>query len=184
MKQFSFIVLPLILIIMVIAGGAYYLGTLNKVSQTPTIDTNLTVKAETTPSPSPSATPTPQNLVKAEGTVSADLCYPSESLPAGRIEAKNLESGELFYEKVDGTKTNIKMKLIPGKYYLRYEAHPAGVEPKTVLYGYHDGCTGSEPICLNNKVQRASIPVEVTANNTVGNVKLCDFYYGEIEPKF
>lgn len=133
-------------------------------------------KASQTPSPSPS------EEAKATGAVSGRLCFPSESLPAGKIIAKRLSDDKIFSQNYPGTGNGggitYKIELDEGEYYLKYET-------VSNQNGYHtDICpTGLETTCGDAK--RENVKVKVQPGQTVTNFDLCDFYYQSAsEPKF
>ena len=168
--------------VLVIAGlvGAYYLGRGTSQPQNPVI-TNQT------PQLTPSPTSTKQET--GSGTVMGKLCYPSEFLPVGKIIAKDINSGKIFTQDYPGSdnvsKNTFSLELSIGKYYLRYDAYPSGLQGP-FLSGYHTvNCpSGTGPNCSQN-VPRVLDPVEVNTGKVVKNIDLCDFYYPpDNEPKF
>ena len=117
------------------------------------------------------------------GTIEGKLCYPSEFLPAGAIEAKDTINQTVVSQSYGGTEAgegNTYSLAVPaGNYILRYMT-------ENDLAGYHtDVCpTGGETTC-NSENQREHIGVVLTANQTVTGISLCDFYYNEeTEPDF
>ena len=86
----------------------------------------------------------------SKGTVTGKLCYPSEVLPEGVIEAKRIEDGKVFILDHGGSEdergTNYKIKLEEGDYYLRYKT-------KSNFLGYSTTVcpTGKEESCGDTK---------------------------------
>lgn len=108
------------------------------------------------------------------GTVSGKLCYPSEFLPAGTIEAKEINTQTVETMAYAGSEGNVEnmytMALSPGTYVMRYNTGFAS--------GYHTHTcpTGIEASC-NAANQREHIQVRVEAGEVITGVDLCDFYY-------
>lgn len=119
-----------------------------------------------------------------KGTVSGRLCYPSEVVPAGTIEAKRIEDGKVFIlnhssSLEDELGNKYSFTLEEGDYYLRYKTLGG-------LLGYSTTVcpTGSEETCGNSKV-RILRKIEVVPGETVSNYDLCDYYYQDTNaPKF
>jgi hypothetical protein len=123
-----------------------------------------------------------KDIFSEVGTITGKLCYPSEGLPEGTIEAKNLESNTSFEVAYPGSskggKSNYEVVVLPGEYILRYKTVNAD--------GYHtDVCpTGLETSC-NAENPREHLTAKVINNSIVNNVDLCDFYYGtSTKPEF
>lgn len=117
------------------------------------------------------------------GTVSGKLCYPSEILPAGTIEAKNTVTAEMTTQNYPGSsaggKSSYSFSLSPGTFYLRYKI-------SDTLIGYHtETCkTGSETSCTATN-PRVLISVTVEDGKTISDYDLCDFYYSDsTKPSF
>ena len=172
----------------IVAGVAITLAVVvvllvNKPSQTqnsslvaaPTMSpTPKAVVASPIASPLASAVPTGSGV--ATGIISGKLCYPSQFLPEGAIEAKSTVNNTVVSESYAGTEggagNTYELAVPAGTYILRYKAGE--------LYGYHtDVCpTGIEPSCAAANA-RENIKVEVAAKSTVTGIDLCDFYYSE-----
>jgi hypothetical protein len=132
--------------------------------------------------------PTPQATQKAlvnnpSGNVNVKLCYPSEMIPAGTIEIKNIVSKEVTtnqYLGSDKQPSNIvKVTLPQGQYIMRFKVGEN-------MYGYStDVCpTGIEATCAQAK-PRINKTVTITANQDSEQVNLCDFYYSpQTQPSF
>jgi hypothetical protein len=117
------------------------------------------------------------------GTIEGKLCFPSEFLPAGSIEAKNTINQAVVSQFFGGTESgegNAYSLAVPaGNYILRYKTDGG-------LSGYHtDICpTGGETTCAGEN-ERQHIGVVITNGKTVSDIDLCDFYYSaETEPIF
>lgn len=122
---------------------------------------------------SPSATASGDGV--ATGTVSGKLCYPSQFLPEGTIEAKSLVDqtvvSEVYPGSQNGGKNTYTLAVPQGIYILRYKV-------SDTLSGYHtDVCpTGLETTCAQVN-PRKLLQVPVAAGETVTGIDLCDFYY-------
>ncbi|MDO8573510.1 MAG: hypothetical protein Q7R77_02040 [Candidatus Daviesbacteria bacterium] len=117
------------------------------------------------------------------GTVSGKICYPSEVIPEGTIEAKRLSDGKVFILDYGGSESgegNIyEFPLENGDYYLRYNV-------KDKIYGYSTTVcpTGKEETCGDTKM-RSLRKAEVKTGTTIPDYDLCDFYYKDSNaPKF
>jgi len=116
------------------------------------------------------------------GTITGKLCYPSEALPEGTVEAKEIKSNKVYtldyLGSNKGGKNTYQLSVLPGEYKLRY------VTPNSE--GYHtDVCpTGMETSCkADNK--REHITAKVEKGSSVTDIDLCDFYYGtNTKPEF
>lgn len=161
--------------------GAYYFGKSAREQSaiTPQVSPTALIQpspTETQALPSPTSSPVATGSA-VMGTVSGKLCYPSEMLPKGTIEAKNTISGEIVildYPGSEVTSSNTyEVGLELGTYYLRYKVSDS-------LIGYHtETCkTGLETSC-NSANPRVLIPATVETGKTVPNYDLCDFYYSD-----
>lgn len=179
-------VLPLVLILnsLLLIGLYFYLVVRPKSSNqpmpsppTPQVEN---IKLET---PKPSYATTSANFIKPAtesavssqtGIVSGKLCFPSEIIPSGKIEAKRIEDGKQFSKDYPGIQTAksqyYSLDLPVGSYNLRFKS---GSE-----IGYHStACaTGSETTCSDTK-PRTLLSARVERNEKVENFDLCDFYY-------
>lgn len=142
-----------------------------------------TITSTSSPYVSPVQTEMPMGSGASTGEISGKLCYPSEFLPAGTIEAKSTISNtvvSMAYEGSEAGAGNTYTLAVPaGSYILRYY-----VGENTI--GYHtDICpTGAETSCAADN-PRNHISVVVTSGKTVSGIDLCDFYYSEAtEPTF
>ena len=117
------------------------------------------------------------------GTILGKLCYPSEVLPKGVIEAKRLTDGEIFTQDYPGNqnggKSNYAFELEEGDYYLRYR-----VADDLIGYSTTVCPTGQEETCGDSK-QRIIRKAEVKSGETISGYNLCDYYYKDSNaPKF
>lgn len=150
-----------------------------------------TASAAIMPTPIVAVTATASGTPSAtEGKTVGKLCYPSQFLPAGAIEAKDTTTKVVTSQNYAGTNggatSSYSLSLPVGKYILRYKAIPDPNTPQNALYGYHtDVCpTGLETTCTATN-KRKHIEVEVKAGLTVAGVDLCDFYYDKsFDPGF
>lgn len=132
------------------------------------------------------STATPRGAAGVMGTITGKLCFPSEFLPAGSIEAKNVSTNSISlvepYEgSENGAGSEYSVSLVAGTYILRYAAKPsASGDP---LYGYHTTTcpTGMETSCAAEN-PREHIQIKVMPGETVENIDLCDFYYDPSNP--
>ena len=123
-------------------------------------------------------------LPNGKGKISGKLCYPSEVVPEGIIEAKRLSDGKVFIlnhgsSLEDELGTKYSFKLEQGEYYLRYKT-------KGGLIGYSTTVcpTGNEETC-GDKKQRQLVKATVEPNAEVSNYDICDYYYSDSNaPKF
>src|SRR3989344_6058764 len=99
------------------------------------------------------------------GTILGKLCYPSEVLPKGVIEAKRLTDGEIFTQDYPGNqnggKSNYAFELEAGDYYLRYN-----VAENLIGYSTTVCPTGNEESCGDTK-QRILDKASVNTNQTI-----------------
>lgn len=124
-----------------------------------------------------------QESSTAKGTVTGKLCYPSEVLPEGTIEAKRLSDGKIFILNYGGSEAGegnkYEFPLEDGDYYLRYRT-------KADLMGYSTTVcpTGNEETCGDTKT-RIIRKAEVKTGQTASGYDLCDFYHDASNaPKF
>ncbi len=117
------------------------------------------------------------------GTILGKLCYPSEALPPGKIEAKRLSDNQIFTQDYPGNqnggKSNYAFELEEGDYYLRYR-----VTDDLIGYSTTVCPTGQEETCGDSK-QRILVKAVVKADQELKNYDLCDYYYKDSNaPKF
>lgn len=117
------------------------------------------------------------------GTVTGKLCYPSEVLPKGKIEAKRMSDGKIFIQDYKGSLAQkpepYAFELEEGDYYLRYN-----VAENLIGYSTTVCPTGNEKTCADTK-QRILVKASVLADETISNYDLCDYYYKDSNaPKF
>lgn len=118
------------------------------------------------------------------GTILGKLCYPSEVVPEGIIEAKRIDDEKIFVlnhgsslEDKMGNKYSFKLET--GNYYLRYKTNGGLIGYSTTVCS-----TGSEETCGDNKL-RVLKTISVVPNETISNYDLCDYYYNNSNaPKF
>lgn len=118
----------------------------------------------------------------AKGIVKGKLCYPSEVIPEGVIEAKRLSDGKVFildYGGSESGESNIyEFPLENGDYYLRYKTKGSFGYSTTVCP------TGREQTCGDTKT-RILRKIEVKTGKKVSDYDLCDYYYKDSNaPKF
>lgn len=118
-----------------------------------------------------------------KGVVSGKICYPSEVLPKGTIEAKRISDGKIFILNHGGSEdekgVNYKFKLEEGDYYLRFKT-------KGNIIGYSTTVcpTGKEETCADKK-PRVERKAEIKVGETISNYDLCDYFYQDTNaPKF
>ncbi|MBI2601071.1 hypothetical protein HYW42_03895 [Candidatus Daviesbacteria bacterium] len=128
---------------------------------------------------------TPEFEVKQNqtGTVTGKLCYPSEVLPEGKIEAKRLSDGKIFVQNYKGSLATkpqpYAFELEEGDYYLRYF-----VTENFIGYSSTVCPTGKEETCGDEK-QRVLRKAEIKTGETLSNYDLCDYFYKDANaPKF
>ena len=122
-----------------------------------------------------------------EGIVTGKLCYPSEVIPAGRIEAKRISDQMLFkqeYAGIGGGEDNTySFELDEGEYYLRFVVGGIG-DDATYVYSTTACPTGNEQTCGDTK-QRELSKASIQAGQTFSGYDLCDYYYTDSNtPKF
>lgn len=120
---------------------------------------------------------------ETKGKVSGKLCYPSEVVPEGTIEAKRISDGKVFILNHGGSEDEagpkFTFKLEEGDYYLRYKTSGG-------LFGYSTTVcpTGKEETCGNTK-PRVLRKAGVKIGETISGYDLCDYYYKDSNaPKF
>lgn len=120
-------------------------------------------------------TSTISGIPSGEGIVEGKLCFPSESIPPGLIEAKRID-GKIFSQDYPGIaksgSSNYSFKLPTGIYNLRFKTENNS--------GYHTTVcqTGMEVSC-SDKEPRVMLSARVEKNSTVSGFDLCDFYFSE-----
>lgn len=119
----------------------------------------------------------------AKGTVTGKLCYPSEVLPKGLIEAKRISDADILVQDFPGSgnggKNTYTFELEEGDYYLRYT-----ISQKFIGYSTTVCPTGQEESCGDTKL-RALRKASVKAGQTISSYDLCDYYYNSSNaPKF
>lgn len=117
------------------------------------------------------------------GTLLGKLCYPSEVLPPGKIEAKRLSDNQIFTQDYPGNqnggKSNYAFELEEGDYYLRYR-----VADNLIGYSTTVCPTGQEETCGDTKM-RVLRKVEIKPSGEISSYDLCDYYYNDSNaPKF
>lgn len=138
--------------------------------------TSMDISNDPTPSPSPTPGIIGSGGGVETGTISGKLCYPSQFLPAGSIEAKSTINqtvvSEYYVGSEEGGLTTYSLAVPEGTYIMRYLAGD--------LSGYHTNVcpTGMETSCAQDN-RRQHIEIEVEAGEEVSGVDLCDFYYSE-----
>ena len=150
---------------------------------TPVPENNIT----TVPSPSenPVATPTASITSPQMGTVSGTLCYPSSMIPAGTITAKSTTTNKEFTKAYVGSQagggTTYAIDVAPDTYHLKFT--PTQYATNVGYYTSYSSCVGnpSGSDCSGQKT-RPLLVATVTANGTVSNVNLCDYYYPPTTP--
>lgn len=118
-----------------------------------------------------------------QGAVSGQLCYPSEAVPKGVIEAKRLSDGKVFILNHGGSEDKsglgYKFLLDEGDYYLRFK-----VSDQLMGYSTTVCPTGKEASCGDTKLRLARKAV-VKADGAVSGYDLCDYYFQDSNaPKF
>lgn len=144
---------------------------------TPLLMPTLTPISSSSPSASPiatgSGTPT-----TGEGSIVGTLCYPSETIPAGKVVAKDISKNTTISFDNPQNNASFLITLPVGQYKLKYD-------PNTGSDGYYTTCTGTEAVCQNNTTKRASIVTTVISGQSSSGVKICDYYYAAgMEPDF
>lgn len=126
----------------------------------------------------------PEFEFETKGEVSGRLCYPSEVVPEGVIEAKRLSDGKVFIlnhgsSLEDELGNRYSFELEQGDYYLRYKTSVGLIGYSTTVCP-----TGNEQTC-GDKKQRELIKATVEPSGEVSNYDLCDYYYNDSNtPKF
>lgn len=173
--------------LLIVFLGISLVGTIVWIAVTSTqkSDTNQTPQITASASPTNTAVSTPQSeQMTVAGTVTGKLCYPSQFLPEGTIEAKNISTNESFTQKYVGSQkggaSTYTLDLEEGTYIFRYRAE---VTPDTPYDGFHTKTcpTGIETTCAQAN-KREHIQVVVKAGENVNGVDLCDFYYDTKNP--
>lgn len=163
-----------------VASISYLYGKLSNQKVLPGASPATTVSQTPLESP-PAASP----VIKNEGTITGTLGYPSEFIPKGRVKAQNINTKQVITVDVEGLINNVgtdkfAISVPPGTYYLKYEACADPNEPNDCLSGYYttnDGTAPNQPHDL--------ISVKVKVGETVGNIKISDFYGSPtIDPGF
>ena len=116
------------------------------------------------------------DLNKEKSSISGRLCYPSEYIPAGKIQAKNIQNQEIIDFPTQVNQTSYEISLAEGEYILRF------LTDKQISGYYTNECpTGAEVTC---EVEPRTLKViKITAKQVIKDISLCDFYY-QTEPEF
>lgn len=112
-----------------------------------------------------------------KGTVTGNLCYPSEGIPPGTIIAKNISTGETFSQKYPGTtvypSTEFSFQLNPGTYHFKFELNDG-------VSGYYNKCAKTmELVDCTPDENHQPLSVVVDSNKTTTGVSICDFYFSQ-----
>lgn len=139
-------------------------------------------------SPSSSVVVSSTPVFSETGVVSGKLCYPSETLPPGVIEAKRTTDNVVFTQDYAGSQQGVgntyEFELEIGTYILRYGADSGGTGDYAYGYKTANCPTGVETTCGEAEGMEAVL-VEVVAGDVVPDYDLCNFYYTESnEPEF
>ncbi|MCR4263158.1 MAG: hypothetical protein NUV98_00375 [Candidatus Roizmanbacteria bacterium] len=186
-----------IIIMVVVLAGIGYIGLqqLNNDQQSLSVTPTQTPRVSPLPamgisgaSPSSFISDSITSSDSETGTVSGGLCYPSEIVPPGVVEAKRVTDNVVFTEEYAGSQQQgnnmYVMSLEPGTYILRYGADAGGTGD--YMYGYHTkNCpTGTEMTCGQVEGME-NVEIEVEAGVSLEDFTLCNFYYTESnEPEF
>ena len=123
-----------------------------------------------------------ESLNSEKGTVTGNLCYPSEGIPPGTIIAKNVSTGETFSQKYNGTAVDPSSKfsfsLSQGTYHFKFELGNG-------LSGYYNKCAKTmDSVDCNPPENHDHLNVIVNSNKTTAGISICDFYYSsDLQPK-
>lgn len=184
----------IIVIIALVAGISYFLGTNTNKSQT----VNKTAPVSTSPTPTiAESTPAPSTTVPTisttteskTGKASGKLCYPSDHVPAGKIMAKNLNTGKVTEQAYPGSQAGVPstytLELEPGEYHIKFNVG-SEVNPYAGYYTTYSQCAdnpnaGEIEICRGSKT-RPALTLTIESNTVVSNVNLCDYYYPSDQP--
>lgn len=111
----------------------------------------------------------------ASGKVGGKLCYPSEVLLPGILEAKRISDSKVTTQNYPGSMSgggNIySFDLEEGEYVLRYKVSDSLIGYSTTICP-----TGNETTCGDAK-KRELIVAKVMPGGKITNYDLCDFYY-------
>lgn len=153
--------------------GAFMYG---KSQSQPTSSTNSIIIPTVSYMPDAQVTSSSEN--STTGTVTGKLCYPSEMIPPGKIEAKRVGDNVMFTQEYAGSQsggTTYSFPLVPGTYNLRFGPT---IDGQVSSYGYRTTVclTGSETTCGDTNPRQMG-PATVVSGQTVIGFDLCDFYY-------
>lgn len=163
-------ILTAFLVVGVIGGGAYYLGTK---STSPTRPSPTPANDTTTVEQTVSLTPQPTETEQKTGSISGTLGYPSEAIPPLTVYALSKGgSGKNFFVKTAQDQSTFTIEDVePGIYHVvayTDEFKLLGGWTKMVSCGLSVNCT-----------DHSLIPVTVVAGETATGVEVKDWYAPE-----
>ena len=167
-------VLFTILVIGIIGGGAYYLGTQSSIKPTPTPAPTETPEV-TTQGEEISSTPAPTDMQKKsdKGIIEGTLGFPAEGIPSLTVYAINVKSGDgNFFVKTGQNQGSFMIEdVTPGTYHVvayTDDSKLSGAWSKMVPCGLSASC-GDHTL----------IDVEVKAGETTKGIEVKDWYAPE-----
>ncbi len=175
--------LVLSFIVLLFAGiGGLYFYMVNNMQSIPTVPRLAYPNKATKPTVAVNLSPSPSSTQSAvgQGSVSGTLCYPSSTIPAGTITAKDMTTNKLYTQAYAGSgaagSTTYTFSLPIGMYYLKFT--PTQNQTVVGYYTDYSSCVGNStnPNCSGQKL-RPLLAATVSANMTVQNINLCDYYY-------
>jgi hypothetical protein len=139
--------------------------------QMPTVEAAMTQAAENLPTAEAAMTqaaPAVEEAMEQLGTVTGQVCYPSEGIPPMTIYAQNRATGvTLSLDHPDGSQQYTFGNLPPGEYvFFAYTNFGSGEELSGGYTEYVNNPDGSHNL----------VPVQVGPGATVTGVDLCDWY--------
>lgn len=179
------LIMSLVLLVLVACGGVYMYMLSSKQPAQEAVRMATPTKA-VSPTTAVSLTPAPSGTASAGlGRVAGTMCYPASGIPAGIITAKDTTTGKEYTQTYTGTgngaSTSYTLDLPVGSYHLKFT--PTQYPTVVGYYTDYSSCVGnpSGANCSGQKV-RPLLAATVSANLTVQNVNLCDYYYPTNNP--
>lgn len=116
----------------------------------------------------PTTVPPTVTALPTTGTVSGNICYPSDHIPAMMAYFEEISTHALIPMPVALNQSNYTIDLPPGTYHAyiwNEEYNIGGSYSQAVPCGLHVGCT-----------DHSLLPVNVVAGGAVAGIDLCDWY--------
>ncbi|OGK61598.1 hypothetical protein A3G67_01385 [Candidatus Roizmanbacteria bacterium RIFCSPLOWO2_12_FULL_40_12] len=163
-------ILTILLVIGVIGGGSYYLGTRSSSTAKPTPTPSVSVEVQ---DEDVEATPEPTGEDEKTGEISGVLGFPSEGIPPLSVYAIDTKDGsDFFFIQTAQNQSNFTIEDVePGTYYVvayTEDSKLSGGWSKMVPCGLSADCK-----------DHSLIPVEVKEGKSITGIEVRDWYSPE-----